>query len=257
MNSTDSLLSTENSQITLTNTLNDLYLEMLLKREWVKQDDLLWLQTVGVPRDHLERIYNHLDAAKIRSESLEVLGFWVASAYNIQDSTLPLIALTLPKLEELSLTPTSCTFATQADNRKYHFAGPNGFIHSFFPPQEAEFLINHRQTTQANTGNIAFSGAAMTYNWHKHPDGILSPSSGDVSEAVHDIDSQYPGRKAYLYTIAVRANTASSEWLPGVLRLAKSEYGGVNSYELRSYIMEYPHPWARPRMRRLAIALTP
>lgn len=170
-----------------------------------------------------------------------MLGFWVASAYEIEDSILPLTALTLPRIDELLLTPTSCRFATHASNYKYNFAGPNGFIQTFFPPKEAEFLINYRLTTQRNTGDIPFSGAAMAHNWHKHPDGILSPSGGDISEAVQDINAQYSSRKSYLYTIAVKANTPSSEELPSVLRLTRNEYGGVNSYELRSYIMEYPH----------------
>ena len=96
----------------------------------------------------------------------------------------------------------------------------------------------------------------MSHNWHKHPDGITAPSGGDISEAVLDIDMQYPGRKGYLYTIAVTVNQNSSQGLPGVLRLSKDEHNGVNSYELRSYIVEYSGPGATPNVRRLAITLT-
>ncbi len=43
-------------------------------------------------------------------------------------------------------------------------------------------------------------------NWHKHPSGTLRPSggNGDISEAVNDINVQYPGRRSYLYTILVK-----------------------------------------------------
>jgi predicted enzyme related to lactoylglutathione lyase len=258
--SPDSLLSKENRETTLSSTLNYLYLEMLLAREWIKQEDLLSVQTIKIRRAHLADIYAHLDASEIRSKWLEVLGYWVASTYEIDAASLLLRVLTLPQIEELDLTPVSCTFQTQAANRKYNFAGPNGFIHTFFPPKESEFLLKYRQQKQEETGGIEFSGAAMTYNWHKHPGNLIYPSGGDISEAVHDIESQYPGRKSYLYTIAVESPSKShpkTRWLPEALKLNKEAFGGVGSYELRSYIVEYPNASSRPRVRKLNIILSP
>ena len=43
------------------------------------------LQTVEIQKRHLQQIYDHLDLAIIRTEKLETLGYWVASAYEIDE----------------------------------------------------------------------------------------------------------------------------------------------------------------------------
>jgi hypothetical protein len=75
-------------------------------------------------------------------------------------------------------------------------------------------------------------------NWHKHPDGMIRPSPGDIEEAKRDLDIQYPGVETYPYTIAHRISESQIESLsqdPKVIVLPKNVYGGVYSYAFRSY----------------------
>ncbi len=79
-------------------------------------------------------------------------------------------------------------------------------------------------------------------NWHKHPDGITGPSSGDISEAIRDINVQCPGLETHPYTIAVRIQErqiASLSLDPKVCVLKKSDYGGEYSYAFRTYNMVF------------------
>ncbi len=101
---------------------------------------------------------------------------------------------------------------------------------------------------------IVFSGAGCTYNWHKHPRGITHPSGGDIREAIRDIELQYPGRKSYLYTIAVPVSRIQESQNSNVLCLGAREYGGFGNYELRSYILNYENREMKP-MKQLKIRI--
>ncbi len=126
-------------------------------------------------------------------------------------------------------------------------------MREYFPEKEAEVLLRARAKGLGTEQKIKFSGAMTVENWHKHPAGLLHPSSGDISEAVQDISAQYPGRRSHLYTILVEQTDRSMNPETSVIKLDRTEYGGARSYEFRSYIMEYPERGAQPKVRPLRV----
>lgn len=138
---------------------------------------------------------------EVRDSNHETLGFWIASAYNIQDHTLRFGSLAIPELDEQESSPTWCRIKNLDLHTWYNFSAPNNFISRNFSNKESQIIIRKRNQILKEGAGVVYTGASCSLNWHKHPNGIVSPSQGDTAEATKDIRLQYPGRTTYFYTI--------------------------------------------------------
>lgn len=96
----------------------------------------------------------------------------------------------------------------------------------------------------------------MSFNWHKHPDGISRPSGGDISEAQVDIDAHFPGRFSHFWGIVNRISDREVQELQNsknTLIFSKQDFGGVHNYALRAYNYDYRKVGRSESMKRLTI----
>lgn len=158
--------------------MDSLYEEMLRKREELKSEDMKGIHTVKIPKAHLEIMYRHMEQAAVRRDNNEVLGYWISSAYAIQDGTIPYVQMANPTLSEQVISRATCRPKDLHVATKYQYHLPNRMIESLFPKKEAEIIlgIRHEQLNRTKRKGVVFTGAACAFNWHKHPDGITRPS---------------------------------------------------------------------------------
>lgn len=223
-------LHSENYPDSLVSLMDGLYERMLLRREELKSEDMKNIRAVRIPHGHLQKMYAHMEQGPVRRHNNEVLGYWISSAYSIRDGVIDYLQMANPKLSEQTITRATCAPRDASITTKYHYDLPNEMIRVLLPAKEAEMVlgIRHRTLNDPKIRGVVFTGAACTYNWHKHPDSVTRPSGGDASEAIKDIDIQYPGRETHPYTIAVRIQESEIPTLandPKVLVLPKSKYG--------------------------------
>ena len=78
---------------------------MLTQREMVKQEDMKHIHTLRIPLLYLKSMYDHMEQPAVRTKNLEVLGFWLASAYNIKNGSLPIDMIDNPPLQDQEFGP--------------------------------------------------------------------------------------------------------------------------------------------------------
>lgn len=124
--------------------LDTLYFDMLVQRETIKSGDMKDILAVSLPKSHLQVMYEHMEIPKVRDANLEVLGFWMASAYDIDQQILPLNILANPAVEDQTITSTSCRPKNLEIARDFYLLHPNDIIHHTFPQKESELILRER-----------------------------------------------------------------------------------------------------------------
>lgn len=124
--------------------LDTLYFDMLVQRETIKSGDMKDILAVSLPKSHLQVMYEHMEIPKVRDANLEVLGFWMASAYDIDQQILPLNILANPAVEDQTITSTSCRPKNLEIARDFYLLYPNDIIHHTFPKKESELILRER-----------------------------------------------------------------------------------------------------------------
>lgn len=157
--------------------LDELFFEMLVQREKMKSDDMKHIRAVQIPRSHLKMIYDQMEQPEILGPNNEVLGFWLASAYEIRDGVLPMRTMDNPPLSDQEFTTGYCRLKDLPTGLEYYFMHPQNMIFEKFPKKEAKMILRERirEMTPPRMG-IVFTGAYRLINWHKHPDYIDHPS---------------------------------------------------------------------------------
>jgi hypothetical protein len=191
---------------TIETLLDELYFEMLVRREKIKLDDMKEIHAVRIPKSHLRLMYEHMEQPGVVEANNEVLGYWIVSAYDIHNGTLPMGPMDNPPLSDQIVRTIDCKLKDTAVNTNYHYVHPSVVICQTLPEKEAEMIMRERKRALDRPGkpSLVFTGASRALNWHKHPDWLAVPSGGDITEAMRDIDIQYPGVETYPYTIALR-----------------------------------------------------
>lgn len=124
--------------------IDTLYFDMLVEREVIKSEDMKDILAVSLPKSHLRVMYEHMEIPEVRNTNLEVLGFWMASAYEIDHQILPLNILANPLVENQTITSTSCRPKNLEIARDFYLLHPNNIIRHAFPSKESELIVRER-----------------------------------------------------------------------------------------------------------------
>lgn len=173
-----SLLHPDDPAFSLGSRMDSLYEEMLRKREELKSEDMKNIHAVKIPKAHLQVMYDHMEQPSAKRDNNEILGYWISSAYTIQDGVISYVQMANPNLSEQVISRISCRPKDLQTATKYQYHLPNRMIESLFPRKEAELIlgIRHHELNDVEKKGVVFTGAACAFNWHKHPDGVTRPS---------------------------------------------------------------------------------
>jgi len=81
-----------------------MFIEILKKRDEIKNREMLTLHTVEVSEQDLGKMYEQLEHPYVLQNGTETGGYWFQSCYGLQDGTLRFENLVNPTMDEMEIS---------------------------------------------------------------------------------------------------------------------------------------------------------
>ncbi|MBP8016667.1 hypothetical protein KAZ01_01545, partial [Candidatus Gracilibacteria bacterium] len=221
-----------------------LFKKALLKRDEIKNKEYRDnFHTVEISRNDFASIYKQLREPYVVNNDTEICGNWFQSIYDLNNGVLKMHNLQNPKLHtELRVTGTKCELIPPIDgNWDNHFTQRNRlkYLNNTFDDYELSHLIslsNYKTEEEKSRGGWLerISGKCFNFNWHKHPDSYIEPSSGDLcsSGQIGNFNKYLP-LPVITFGIVVKKEAYLRKYghlYPNAVEIKGRDYGGSQDY---------------------------
>ncbi len=172
------------------------------------------LESVGMYRSDLAKIYEQLEHPEILANNWETGGWWFMDCYRIRNGHITMINLRNPPFEILEVSSVEMSLQKNEAGYSYFKRKVEDFISLSYSAKETLWAMRRYSAEKLTHPNaLPPVGMVFDYNWHKHCSStLMHPSGGDINEAAPEAFIKSPNLQTF--TWAIVTPLSRSDYIP-------------------------------------------